>query len=130
MGRPEARRRPFRFHLMLAAFLIVAGTVLLWLGLSRQNDALHWLGCWLVAANVVAFGYYGYDKARARAASSRVPEVVLHVLSAAGGSVGAYAAMHLFRHKTVKGKFRILFWCIVVLQVLLALWVAKMVWWS
>jgi uncharacterized membrane protein YsdA (DUF1294 family) len=36
--------------------------------------------------------------------------------------------MQAFRHKTIKGKFRVLFWCIVTLQVLLTLWVMKMVW--
>jgi uncharacterized membrane protein YsdA (DUF1294 family) len=124
------RRRPVAFHFLVAALLILAGTVLLWWGLGGQRDGRYWLVSWLLTANVVAFGYYGYDKARARAALSRVPELVLHGLSAVGGSVGAYVAMQFFRHKTIKGKFRILFWCIVILQVLLALWLVKITWWT
>jgi uncharacterized membrane protein YsdA (DUF1294 family) len=105
----------------------LAGTAALWWGLSGQADWRHGLGCWLVAVNVTAFGYYGFDKGRAQSARSRVPEAVLHGLTAAGGSLGAYAAMRAFRHKTIKGRFRILFWCIVVLQVAVILWVIK--WW-
>src|SRR5207302_6328963 len=78
-----------------------------------------YLGAWLVSVNVVAFGYYGYDKGQARQSSRRVPEAVLHGLAFAGGSVGAYAGMRTFRHKTIKGTFRIFFWFIVVMQVLL-----------
>jgi uncharacterized membrane protein YsdA (DUF1294 family) len=44
---------------------------------------------------------------------------VLHGLALAGGSLGCYAGMRAFRHKTIKGTFRIVFWVIVVLQALL-----------
>jgi uncharacterized membrane protein YsdA (DUF1294 family) len=128
MGRPAGRRRPVRFHLFLALILCLVGTVGLWWGLGTRGDWAHWLACWLIVINVVTFGYYGYDKGRANSANSRVPEVVLHGLAAAGGSVAAYAAMRVFRHKTIKGRFRILFWCIVVLQVALLLWIIK-AWW-
>jgi uncharacterized membrane protein YsdA (DUF1294 family) len=74
---------------------------------------------WLLAVSVTTFAYYGYDKFRARAGSGRVPEVVLHLLALAGGSVGAYLGMRAFRHKTIKGNYRVVFWTIVVLQALL-----------
>jgi uncharacterized membrane protein YsdA (DUF1294 family) len=48
-----------------------------------------------------------------------VPEKVLHGLALAGGSIGAYAGMHAFRHKTVKSSFRLVFWTIIVLQLAL-----------
>ena len=59
-----------------------------------------------------------------------VPEMILHGLVAVGGSVGAYTAMEVFRHKTVKGRFRILFWCLVALQVVLIAWLVKLAWWG
>jgi uncharacterized membrane protein YsdA (DUF1294 family) len=77
--------------------------------------------CWLVGVNVTAFGYYGYDKGRARASRSRVPENVLHGLAIAGGTLGAYVGMRVFRHKTIKGPFRVVFWTIAVMQLLLVL---------
>ncbi len=130
MAAPARQKRPVRFHGLTAAALVLACTLLLWLGVSRKLNGWHLLACWLVAVNAIAFGYYGYDKRRARAGASRVPELVLHGLTAAGGALGSYAAMNFFRHKTVKGKFRILFWCIVALQVTLAAWVVKMTWWG
>src|SRR5689334_19848990 len=100
MGRPLSRPYQIRFHAAVGLGLALLGMAALWAGLSRQMDWKPWTVCWLVAVNVVAFGYYGYDKARAQASRSRVPEVVLHGLSAVGGSIGAFVAMQAFRHKT------------------------------
>lgn len=129
MGTPY-RPKPIRYHMILALALAVAGGVTLWWLVEASNTWYAWLACWLVAVNVVTFGYHGYDKVRARGAEGRVPEVVLHGLSAVGGSPGAFLAMWLFRHKTVKGSFRILFWCIVVLQVSVAAYLLKVLWLS
>jgi uncharacterized membrane protein YsdA (DUF1294 family) len=86
------------------------------------------LAAWLAGVNVTAFAYYGFDKGRARKGGRRVPEAVLHGLAVAGGSIGAYAGMRVFRHKTVKGQFRLLFWIIVVFQVLLVAWLVWHLW--
>jgi uncharacterized membrane protein YsdA (DUF1294 family) len=51
-----------------------------------------------------------------------VPERVLLGLALLGGSPGAWAGMTLFRHKTVKGRFRLAFAVIVALQLGLAAW--------
>jgi uncharacterized membrane protein YsdA (DUF1294 family) len=85
---------------------------------------------WFLAVSLTTFGYYGFDKARARNGGRRVPEVVLHGLACAGGSLGAYAGMQFFRHKTLKGTFRIVFWTIVVLQLGLIAALVKRVWFS
>src|SRR5262245_5401447 len=101
------RMRPEWYHggWALALSLLLAGGLL---GVFRP--ALRWeylLGAWLFGVNVVAFGYYGFDKGRARSQGRRIPEAVLHGLAIAGGSLGAYAGMRTFRHKTIKGSFRI-----------------------
>lgn len=121
---------PRRFHLVLGLALALAGMLGLWWALGGRNAWPVWLAAWFVSINVVTFGYYAYDKARARGQGRRVPEMVLHALAAAGGSPGAFLAMHLFRHKTIKGSFRILFWCIVILQAGLIAWVVKTHWWG
>lgn len=66
----------------------------------------------LLGANVAAFLLYGLDKATAKWGPEhgepggwRVPEVVLLALAALGGALGAWAAMHVFRHKTQKRAF-------------------------
>jgi uncharacterized membrane protein YsdA (DUF1294 family) len=111
--------RPEWYHtwMALGLTLLIAGGLLMAL-----RPPLTWpplAAAWLAGVNLVAFGYYGFDKRRARQGGRRVPELVLHGLTFAGGSLGAYAGMELFRHKTVKGSFRIFFWCLVVMQVLL-----------
>ena len=88
------------------------------------------VAAWLIAVNVVTFLTYGYDKAVAGSGWRRVPERLLLALGLAGGTVGALAGMHSFRHKTAKGSFRLRFWAVVVLQLALAaayfLWLRPM----
>jgi uncharacterized membrane protein YsdA (DUF1294 family) len=108
--------KPLWFHGGIALLLSLALATIQVLVFRPAAAWMPYVGAWLVSINVVAFGYYGFDKARARSSTSRVPEVVLHGLAFVGGSVGAYAAMQVFRHKTVKGTFHIVFWTIVVLQ--------------
>lgn len=83
---------------------------------------------WLVAVTVVTFGLYGLDKRRAVRLGRRVPELTLHILAAAGGSLGAYFGMLVFRHKTVKGRFRVVFWLIVATQAVILAWAVKDAW--
>ena len=102
-----------------------------WFLTNHQHTWQHWLACWLLAANVVAFASYGLDKWLAqRIVILRIAENVLHTLAAIGGSPAALLAMLLFRHKTIKPSFRVLFWCIVVVQIALTAYVVKLLWWG
>src|SRR5262245_38455989 len=60
---------------------------------------------------------YGLDKRRAAHGGRRVPEGTLHLLAFLGGWPGALLGQRLFRHKTQKVPFRIVFWAGVVLHV-------------
>lgn len=122
MNAPTTRKTPARSHLTFAFLLTICGTALLWYLFGARWVWSAWLVGWLVAINLIAILYYGYDKAQAGQGGARIPEKVLHALSLAGGSPGAFLAMQFFRHKTIKGRFRILFWCIVALQTVLAVW--------
>ncbi|MBI2804333.1 MAG: DUF1294 domain-containing protein [Planctomycetes bacterium] len=121
-----------RFHLIAALALCILGAAGLWWGLTdRQHTWLRWLACWMLACNVVTFVYYGLDKWLAmRTFFFRIPEVTLHTLAAVGGSPAALLAMWIFRHKTIKASFRILFWVIVGAQIALSAYVAKLLWWN
>lgn len=55
---------------------------------------------YLIFMNLIGFGLMGVDKQRARRRDWRIPEKVLFGAALLGGSVGAWAGMYLFHHKT------------------------------
>lgn len=61
------------------------------------------------ATSCVAFVAVGCDKAAANQRRRRIPEKRLHLLSFAGGWPGALLAHHVFRHKTQKRSFQVVF---------------------
>jgi uncharacterized membrane protein YsdA (DUF1294 family) len=118
--RPQASQSKRPASLALLSVAVIASglcTIGIWFAFSRQWSWQPWLFAWLVGINVTALGFYAFDKSRAKRSRTRVPEALLYGLAFAGGSVGAYAGMHLFRHKTAKGRFQFVFWAIVLLQV-------------
>jgi uncharacterized membrane protein YsdA (DUF1294 family) len=73
----------------------------------------------LVAYGVVsllAFLLYWSDKRKARSDHWRTPENVLHAVEFAGGWPGALLAQQLFRHKTRKLSYQLMFWIIVLMH--------------
>ncbi|TKB46801.1 DUF1294 domain-containing protein [Ferrimonas sediminicola] len=75
-----------------------------------------WPALWWAAASLVAFALYGIDKGRARRGAWRIPEMVLHLASLAGGWSGALLGQQLWRHKTRKWRFQVVFWGIGLVQ--------------
>ncbi len=60
-----------------------------------------------VGINILTFFYFGFDKMRSQLPGARrVRENTLWLLAAIGGSIGAAAGMHFFRHKTQKVSFQ------------------------
>lgn len=121
---------PVRWHLLTAFIFVFSGTLALWWLLSGAWAVVPWALSWLGSVNVHAFAYYGVDKRLAREGMRRIPEKVLHALAAAGGSLGAFLGMRFFRHKTIKGEFRFVFWSIILLQLALAAWLLKLLFWG
>ena len=66
-----------------------------------------YLVVYLLVVNLITFFLYGIDKRRAVRKAWRIPESVLICFAAIGGSVGAFLAMLLFRHKTKHTKFTV-----------------------
>ena len=82
---------------------------------------------WLVLINVVTFLVFGLDKWKAKRkvkkeSVRRVPEKTLFLLAVIGGSVGAWAGMYTFRHKTRHWYFVWGIPAILLAQVALAVW--------
>jgi uncharacterized membrane protein YsdA (DUF1294 family) len=65
------------------------------------------LSGYLVAVNVGTFALFAHDKKAAVDHQWRVRESTLQMAALAGGWVGGYAAMEMFRHKTIKQPFRL-----------------------
>ncbi|WP_392888277.1 DUF1294 domain-containing protein [Pseudomonas migulae] len=103
-------------RLKLLVFAIVCalpltGSLSFWLrGISLIPLAAYGL------VSVLAFFLYWSDKHKARTDRWRTPENVLHAVELAGGWPGALLAQQVFRHKTRKVSFQVLFWLIVLLH--------------
>ena len=78
----------------------------------------HNVAAWYFAIiNLMSVIVYGWDKLCAIHKWWRVPEMTLLAIALLGGSVGAIAAMRLFRHKTLHLKFKYGVPLIMVLQI-------------
>ena len=60
--------------------------------------------------SVASAACYAQDKRRAERGEWRTPESVLHVLDLLGGWPGGLLAQRVFRHKTRKLSFQMIFW--------------------
>jgi uncharacterized membrane protein YsdA (DUF1294 family) len=106
--------RNLRLKLLVFAILCALplfGAMSLWLrGVSLIPLAAYGI------VSVLAFLLYWSDKRKARADHWRTPENVLHALELAGGWPGALLAQQVFRHKTRKMSFQLVFWIIVLMH--------------
>ncbi|MNY53218.1 hypothetical protein D3C86_1889550 [compost metagenome] len=97
--------------LAILCALPLLGSMTMWLGgISRVPLAAYGI------VSVLAFLLYWSDKRKARLDRWRIPENVLHAVELAGGWPGALLAQQVFRHKTRKLSFQVLFWVIVLLH--------------
>ncbi|MHC4834456.1 MAG: DUF1294 domain-containing protein [Planctomycetota bacterium] len=109
------RHSPKLLFLTLAAVVI---TVLSLLQVHFLN--LRFLYAYFTSINLTLFIFYGFDKFSSIKGRLRTPELVLHLLALAGGSIGALFAQIIFRHKTRKRSFKIIFMVIVLIQLIAA----------
>jgi uncharacterized membrane protein YsdA (DUF1294 family) len=75
-------------------------------------------------ASITAAIVYAADKSAAMRNQWRTPERTLHLLALVGGWPGALVAQTVFRHKSRKPSFRIVFWTTVALNC------AALAWWT
>ena len=77
---------------------------------------------YLLAVNIATFFLYGIDKYKAKNGRWRISEATLLTMAAIGGSIGAWAGMRLWHHKTMHKKFKYGIPIIIILQVALAVY--------
>lgn len=75
---------------------------------------------YLLLINAVGFVFMLVDKRRAQKNLWRISESTLLTVAILGGSIGSFAGMRLFHHKTRKPKFSIGIPVIIILQI--AVW--------
>ncbi|WP_434311599.1 DUF1294 domain-containing protein [Hominifimenecus sp. rT4P-3] len=80
------------------------------------------LAFWLFFMNLLAFVAMGLDKWKAKHHRYRIPERILFLFVALGGSLGGMMGMAVFRHKTRRRKFQIGFPVLFFFQVILLIW--------
>ena len=78
--------------------------------------------CYLLAVNIVTFLLYGIDKYKAKKNQWRISEATLLTMAAIGGSIGAWAGMRLWHHKTMHKKFKYGIPVIVIMQIALVVY--------
>jgi len=123
-----SKMREFSHHLITAfavvcgVWIVVAATLIgtEWASAKFDMSWLMTLYLWLtVLASGVSFVMYGLDKRRARRERPRIAERWLHLAAFLGGWPGATIGARLFRHKTQKWSFGLVYWVIVGLHLAL-----------
>ena len=74
--------------------------------------------------SVIVFALYGWDKHAARHGTWRVRERTLFTLAVLGGWPGGLIGSRVFRHKTKKLSYRVVFTLIVLLHLAAISWLA------
>ena len=87
-----------------------------------MNTLHSYLAYYLLAINAVTFILYGIDKYKAKKNQWRISEATLLTMAAIGGSIGAWAGMRLWHHKTMHKKFKYGIPIIIISQVALAVY--------
>ncbi|TCN76310.1 DUF1294 domain-containing protein [Shewanella fodinae] len=100
----------YKITLIFAVYLLllVTNQVLSW-----------WFIIWYLLLSLTTYWLYANDKQAAIKHLPRTSERKLQLFGLLGGWPGALLARHRLRHKTVKTRFRLLFWCGVVVNLLL-----------
>ncbi|WP_152223926.1 DUF1294 domain-containing protein [Pseudomonas sp. SCB32] len=111
---PTPPRRSIGRALLLLAVLLalpVSGAMV-WL----KDGYFAWFLLLYPLFSVLTFLAYWRDKRSAERDAWRTPEQSLHLLELLGGWPGALLAQQVFRHKTRKLSFQLVFWAIVLVH--------------
>ena len=77
---------------------------------------------YLLFINIITFMMYGIDKLKAKKGKWRISEATLLMMAIVGGSIGAWAGMRIWHHKTMHKKFQYGIPEIIILQIALVVY--------
>lgn len=83
------------------------------------------IAAYLIFLNIAGFLIMGEDKRRAKMRRWRISERMLFLVSILGGSIGTWAGMYVFHHKTRHWYFVIGMPLILILQIAGAIWLYR-----
>jgi uncharacterized membrane protein YsdA (DUF1294 family)/cold shock CspA family protein len=98
-------------------YLAVLGFVGIAFVVASIRPIPYWVWTLYLGMSFVAFVAYGLDKRAAARSGWRLSEGSLLALGLACGWPGAVVAQQVFRHKTVKMSFQVIFWVTVAVNV-------------
>ena len=78
--------------------------------------------CYLLAVNIVTVLLYGIDKYKAKKGKWRISEATVLTMATIGGSVGAWAGMRRWHHRTMHKKFKYGIPVIIIMQIALVVY--------
>lgn len=87
---------------------------------------MRWILPFIAALSLITFVVYYLDKKAAMRGAQRTPENTLHILSILGGWPGAFLVQWIFRHKSSKAGFQLMFWMTVIANVSVFAWLWMM----
>jgi uncharacterized membrane protein YsdA (DUF1294 family) len=102
--------------------IIIAIVAILIFSIGFYFELNFWL-IYFLTINLLTFIFYFYDKVISSSKMMRLPEIIFHWLTFLGGSPSAFLAQKVFHHKTRKTSFQIIFWLIVLVQIVLVIFV-------
>ena len=82
---------------------------------------------YLLSVNSLTFLLYGIDKYKAKKGRWRISEATLLTMAAIGGSIGAWAGMRTWHHKTMHKKFKYGIPVIIIMQIALVVYLHTMI---
>ncbi|QDT38258.1 DUF1294 domain-containing protein [Stratiformator vulcanicus] len=110
-----------------AGFFITLCLLALWVDIGSSGINLWWTTRGYFALTVlmsaIAFPLIGWDKMLAKGGRRRVPESTLHLVELLGGWPGSLIGQQVFRHKTLKTGYRVVFGMIAAVHVAIVLFI-------
>lgn len=116
----QSRRKKNKKISLSAIFAIVFTLILIALVLLDKSPTFVILIYFVMS--LLSFVLYNMDKQAAQLNYWRIKENTLHIISILGGWPGALIAQQLFRHKTKKTSFRVIFMMTLLMNLLVFCW--------
>ncbi|MBG13960.1 MAG: DNA-binding protein [Alcanivorax sp.] len=102
--------------------LLAVGAFFAGLAILAPAPEWWWFVGFYALMSALSFSLYGLDKRAAMRGGRRTPEARLHFIELLGGWPGALLAQRVFRHKTRKTSFQVMYYLAVAANLAALVW--------